>query len=162
MEIEENGRDIEILKNGPISKYFRNGVLNEDLVWFSDNNYEIIEMNVRNWNSKNAHRNLKIALSFPEYYGENLDAFNDCLGDMYNKRYKGLVLVFRRYDNFVEEDRGFAEGIIDIIANESRIWLLTGQKLFGLIQSDNPHLDFPKIGGISPSWNGTECLMQIE
>ena len=156
---EENlGKDIDILKDGPICKYFKNGVLDEDLNWFHNNNFEIIEMNCRNWNRKNAHQNLKTALNFPDYYGENLNAFADCLGDMYNKRYSGLILVFRRYDNFVEEDGKFAEAILDSIARESRVWLLTGQKLIGLIQSDNPDLDFPELGGIRPSWNGIEWL----
>jgi RNAse (barnase) inhibitor barstar len=149
-------KDFEILKNGPICKYFKNGILDEDLNWFNNNNFEIIEMNCRNWNRKNAHQNLKVALNFPDYYGENLDAFNDCLSDMYNKRYRGLILVFRRYDNFAEEDGNFAEAILDIISNQSRIWLLTGQKLIGLIQSDNPDLHFPELGGTSPSWNSSE------
>tara|TARA_R110002074_G_scaffold226957_2_gene398542 strand:- start:1960 stop:2460 length:501 start_codon:yes stop_codon:yes gene_type:complete len=158
MEIKEDKieRDIEILKDGPICKYFKNGILDEDIIWFSNNNFEIIEMNCRNWNRKNAHQKLKIALNFPDYYGENLDAFNDCLGDLFNKKYKGLILVFRNFDNFVEEDGKFAEGILDNIADESRIWLVTGQKLIGLVQSNNPDLNFPKLGGISPSWNSSE------
>ncbi len=157
MELNEE-KDIEILKNGPICKYFKNGILDEDLNWFNNNNFEIIEMNCRNWNRKNIHKNLKVALSFPDYYGENLNAFADCLNDMYNKRYRGLILVFRRYDNVVEEDGKFAEAILDIIAKESRVWLLTGKKLIGLIQSDDPHLHFPAIGGTSPRWNGNEWL----
>ncbi len=149
-------RDFEILKDGPIHKYFRNRVLDEDVIWFSNNNFEIIEMNARNWNRKNAHQKLKAALDFPDYYGENLAAFSDCLSDMYNKRYKGLLLVFRRYDSFVEEDKNFAEAVLDIIAGESWIWLLTGQKLIGLVQTDNPDLNFNKLGGICPSWNSSE------
>ncbi len=158
MELNEKKieKDIGILKNGPICKYFKNGILDEDLNWFNNNNFEIIEMNCRSWNRKNAHQNLKVALSFPDYYGENLNAFADCLSDMYNEKYKGLILVFRLYDNFVEEDGKFAEAILDIIARESRVWLLKGQKLIGLIQSDNPDLDFPELGGTSPSWNGEE------
>lgn len=160
MELNEENieKDIEILKSGPICKYFKNGILDEDLNWFNNNNFEIIEMNCRNWNHKNVHQKLKDALSFPDYYGENLNAFEDCLTDMYNKTYRGLILVFRRYDSFVEEDGKFAEAILDIIARQSRVWLLTGQKLIGLIQSDNPDLDFPELGGTSPSWNGIEWL----
>ena len=160
MKLEEDKieKDNEILKDGAICKYCKNGILDEDLNWFNNNNFHIIEMNCLNWDSKNAHQNLKIALDFPDYYGENLNVFADCLTDLYNKRYKGLILVFRRYDNFVAEDGKFAEAILDIIASESRIWLLTGQKLIGLVQSDNPDLNFPKLGGLSPSWNSSEWL----
>ena len=158
MELKEEKieRDIEILKDGPICKYFKNGVLDEDLAWFNNNNFEVKEMDCRNWNRKNVHQKLKTALDFPDYYGENLNAFNDCLADLYDKKHKGLILVFRNFDNFVEEDGIFAEGILDNIAEESRIWLLTGQKLIGLVQSNNPDLNFPKLGGISPSWNSSE------
>ena len=155
---EKTARDIEILRNGPICKYFKNSILDEDLIWFSNSNFEIIEMYCQNWSRKNAHEKLKLALNFPDYYGENLDAFADCLSDMYNKRYRGLILVFRRYDHFVEEDGKFAEAILDIIARESRAWLLSGQKLIGLVQSDNPDLNFPKLGGTSPDWNAAEWL----
>ena len=151
-------KDIEILKDGPIRKYFKNRVLDEDLSWFNNNNFEIIEMNCRNWNNKNAHKKLKDALNFPDYYGENLNAFADCLTDIYNNRYRGLVLVFRRYDDFVEESRVFAEGILDAIAKESRVGLVLGRKLIVLIQSNDPYLDFPELGGTSPSWNETEWL----
>lgn len=57
---------------------------------------------------------------------------------VYNKRYRGLILVFRRYDNLVEEDGTFAESILVIITKESRVWLLTGQKLTGPNQNSLP------------------------
>ena len=159
MTNEENfTKDIEILRDGPICLYFKNEVLEEDLGWFADNGFVTSEMNCRNWTRKNAHQHLKAALNFPDYYGENLDAFADCLSDRYNSNYKGLILVFRRYDAFVEEDGKFAEAILDIIAKESRLWLLTGQKLICLVQSDNPHLHFPALGHIRPNWNAKEWL----
>ena len=154
------GRGIQILRQGPICKYLKNSILNEDLDWFSNNRYEIIEMGARNWNGKNTHQNLKTALSFPEYYGENMNAFRDCLSDMYSKRYQGLILVFRSYDDFVAEDRSFSEAILESIAWESREWLLTGKKLIGLVQSNDPDLHFPQLGGISPSWNGQKWFNQ--
>jgi len=153
---EDRHKDIEILKKGPICMYFKNTILNEDVSWFSNNNFEVIDMNARSWSRRNIHQNLKKELNFPDYYGENLNAFNDCLSDMYNKKYRGLILVFRRYDNFVDEDNKTAEALIDIIARMSRYWLVTGQKLIGLIQSDNPDLYFPELGGNSPTWNSAE------
>ncbi len=152
------GKDIQILRDGPICLYFKNTILDEDLNWFSNNDFEVIDMNTQSWNRKNAHKYLKTALNFPDYYGENLDAFNDSLGDMYNERFKGLILIFRQYDNFVSEDQEFAEGILDVIARNSREWLLIGQKLITLVQSNNPNLYFPKLGGISPNWNAAEWL----
>lgn len=158
MELNEEHKDVQLLKNGAIHKYFRNKHLDEDVIWLSDHRFEIRDMNCSKWNRKNFHKKLKEELDFPDYYGENLDAFDDCLGDMYDKRYRGLVLVFRNYDDFLNHDRKRAEAILDSIARESRLWLLTGQKLLGLVQSNDPHLVLPKLGGISPDWNACEWL----
>lgn len=151
-------KDIEILKDGPICKYYQNTVLDEDVNWFIENRFDVYDINVKKWNKKNFHEELKSNLNFPDYYGENLDAFNDCLGDMRNPRYKGLVIVFRQYDEFIGNDRKSAEAILDIIAKESRVWLLNGQKLITLIQSNSPQLELPTLGGTRPSWNSSEWL----
>jgi len=42
-----------------------------------------IELDGRKMDSRNqAHQHLKEALGLPEYYGANLDALYDCLGEM--------------------------------------------------------------------------------
>ena len=151
-------KDIEILKDGPICKYYKNSILDEDMHWFIDNGFDVYDITVRNWDKNNFHKHLKKELNFPDYYGENLAAFNDCLGDMYNDRYKGVVIIFRRYDEFLNNERSSAEAILDIIATESRNWLLKGKKLIGLIQSNEPNLVLPKLGGISPNWNLAEWM----
>lgn len=151
-------KDIEILKDGPICKYYKNLVLDKDVNWFIENRFDVYDISVKKWNKKNFHEELKLNLNFPDYYGANLDAFNDCLGDMRNPRYKGLVIVFRQYDEFINNDRKSAEAILDIIANESWNWLLNGQKLITLIQSNDPYLELPKLGGVRPNWNSSEWL----
>ena len=154
--MDQNKRDIEILRDGPICMYHNNGILNEDFNWFSNHNFEVIDMNCRTWTKKNVHQKLKEALFFPDYYGENLNAFDDCLEDMLNKKYRGLVLIFRNFDNFVEQSRPTAEGILDSIARTSREWLIDGHKLICLIQSIDPDLHFSKLGGLNPVWNAAE------
>jgi len=158
IEIQELSKDIEILKDGPICKYYKNSILDEDIDWFIDNRFDVYEMNTKDWNRNNFHKRIKRTLKFPEYYGENINAFDDCLGDMKNPRYKGVVLVFRQYDEFIKNSREDAEAILDIVAKESRVWLLEGQKLIALIQSSNPKLELPVLGGISPNWNSAEWL----
>lgn len=38
--------------------------------------------------------------------------------------------------------------------------VLTGQKLIGLIQSDNPDLNFQELGGTVPNWNSNEWFSE--
>ena len=151
-------KDIQILKDGPICKYFKNSILDEDVNWFIENRFDVYDMNTRDWNRSNFHKRIKQKLNFPDYYGENLDAFDDCLGDMRNPRYEGVVLVFRGYDEFINNSNKLAETILDIVAKESRVWLLEGQKLISLIQTNNPNLELPELGGVSPTWNSEEWL----
>jgi len=151
-------KDIEILKDGPICKYYKNSILDEDVNWFIENRFDVYDLNVKKWNKNNMHKEIKSNLNFPDYYGENLNAFDDCLGDMMNPRYKGVVIVFRGFDEFFINARTSAEAILDIIAQESRTWLLEGQKLIALVQSNNPNLELPKLGGTNPNWNSAEWL----
>jgi RNAse (barnase) inhibitor barstar len=151
-------RDIEILTQGPVSMYFKNGILDEDAQWFLDNRFQVIDINTVSWTKKNAHRKVKLALNFPDYYGENINAFDDCLSDMKDKRYRGLVIIFRNFDSFLNEDKILATQILDSISCMSRVWLISDYKLISLIQSIDPDLVLPKLGGIVPSWNGGEWL----
>lgn len=135
---ENYQKDIEILKKGSICKYFKQSILNDDIVWFENRGYEIIQINTKNWTSSNFYKNIKDALNFPDYFGENLNAFKDNLSDLFHQKNNGLVIVFNDYK--------LAEVIIDIIADESRLWFIEGKKLFAFLQSNNPHLELPKIG----------------
>lgn len=75
---------------------------------------------------------------------------------MFNKKYRGLVLIFRNFDNLSEQNKQISEGVLDSIARTSREWLTDGHKLICLIQSNNPDLCFPELGRLSPSWNRAE------
>lgn len=151
-------KDLEILRIGPVCKYYKNSILDGDVNWFIENRFDVYDLNVKNWNKNNMHKEIKSNLNFPDYYAENLSAFNDCLGDMMNLRYKGVVIVLRGFDEFSNNARTLAEAIIDIIAQASRVWLLQGQKLIALVQSNDPNLELPKLGGMKPNWNSAEWL----
>ncbi|SDK25907.1 Barstar, RNAse (barnase) inhibitor [Catalinimonas alkaloidigena] len=153
---QEPAADIQLIQDSSIILYRNNGFLDEDLVTLSKLNYHIIDINVAKWNIKHVHKHLKEALGFPGYYGENLNAFNDCLRDLYDTRFRGLVLVFRRFDNLTDQSRSFCEALLDIIAHTSRNWSLTGYFFIGMFQSNDPDLEFGKLGGINPQWNSQE------
>ena len=155
---EEDRLDFQILRDGAVSMYHNLDVLHKDLNWFLDARYKIIDIDTSKWTPKTAHKDIKDKMGFPDYYGENLNAFNDCLRDLYPIDKRGLVIILRHFDDFTYQDKGFAHGLIDIIASQSREWLLTGKRLICLVQSDDPDLYFEKIGGYNPRWNGMEWL----
>lgn len=153
---EPSRLDEEILRDGAITMYHASDILEEDIKNLESFNYKVIDTNVSNWTTETLHSNLEHSLGFPDYYGKNLNAFSDCLDDMYDNKYTGLIIIFRKFDNLIEQDKSESQGLLDIIANISRQWMVSGQRLICLIQSDDPDLEIDKIGGYRPSWNGAE------
>ncbi|KUH36393.1 hypothetical protein ATE80_23750 [Streptomyces kanasensis] len=76
---------------------------------------------------RDTHRAMAVALDFPDCYGHNLDALNDCLGDVacyggYDDAPEGAgpVLVFTDYDRFATTCPRAAQVVLDIIADQAR------------------------------------------
>ena len=156
MDNRENDLDILILQNGAIVMYHNTILLDEDIEWFDNNSYEILDIDVQHWNAENFHDKIKRSFNFPDYYGKNMNALEECLDELINRKFRGLVLILRNIDDFVCLDKDLAVGLLNIIARTSRRWLLSGQFLIGVLQSNDPDLNFDKVGGTKPFWNGNE------
>ena len=59
------------------------------------------------------HAELKQKLSFPEYYGNNLDALNDCLGE---RRERELIVIEHAGD-LLEGCGSYALGLLQVFAD---------------------------------------------
>lgn len=101
-------------------------------------------------------------LGFPSYFGRNLDALDDCMGDVAAGEYgvdpaaTGLVLVLHRFDAFAAHEPRAAREVLDIIALSARAAILIGRRLLCLVQSDDPALEFAPIGATPVGWNAAE------
>lgn len=105
------------------------------------------------------------ALSFPEYYGRNLDALNDCLGDVAcygpyddSPEGSGLVLVMTDYDRFATASPRTAQIVLDIIADRARQAAVLQRRFFALIHSNDPDIRFEPVGATAVMWNSEEWL----
>ena len=147
--------DWQILQNGWTSLYWQRSILDKDLGWFEIEKYKIIDFDCTKWTDTNQiHRDLKEMLGFPDYYGENFDALNDCLSDIEINE-TGLVIVFRNYQNV---DKEIAHMLLDIFARNSRLHNLFGKRLLILVQVDNPNYQIDPVGSSPVLWNGAEWL----
>src|SRR5438876_1591342 len=91
--------DWRLLLQGPITLYYRPEVLTEDIAWFANHGYLINHFDCRTWEtSADMHAALAAELAFPDYYGRNLNALNDCLSDLLIPDESGRALVFSHYD----------------------------------------------------------------
>lgn len=147
--------DWQILQNGWTSLYWQESILNTDLDWFRQEKYKILELDCSKWTDESRiHKDLQGVLGFPDYYGENLNALNDCLSDMEIIE-TGLLIVFRHFQ-VVEKE--LAHKLLDVFADNSRRQGLFGRRLLTLVQTDNPTYQIEPVGSDPVLWNGAEWL----
>jgi hypothetical protein len=152
-----------LLRNSAVSLFRRPEVLDETLAWLSDHGYQLVRLDAAAWTTQAGfHRDVKAALDFPDYYGHNLDAFNDCMRDVTMYSYgasrdaTGTVFVFTGYDAFTAREPRAAQVILDVIAGAARRAMLVGHRMLCLVQSNDPDLSFAEVGATPVLWNPAE------
>jgi hypothetical protein len=82
-EVHNEQLDWTILRDGGVYLYWRQEILADDLNWLKSNGYKIISFEAAEWQSaseweseRRMHESLKAQLSFPDYYGKNLNALD--------------------------------------------------------------------------------------
>jgi RNAse (barnase) inhibitor barstar len=151
--------DYALLQNGSITLYYQIEFLAEDVAWLAAHGYRIDNFDCTDWQTKQDMLTaFASTLKFPSYFGQNLDALNDCLSDVDVPENGGRVLVFQRYDTFAAKMPDVAWTVLDIIETNSRLFLLFGQHLITLLQSDDPQIQFNAVGGCPVMWNNREWL----
>ena len=80
-------------------------LLRRSVAWLSERGYRVVHLDASRWRvEQDMHTDVALALNFPDYYGQNPDALNDCLSDVAVADYgwdegdTGLALVIRRMD----------------------------------------------------------------
>ena len=166
-EADDQRRDWIILRDGGVALYWRPEVLKKDVDWLEEHGYSIVEFDAAKWNSEEQmHDSLRSALSFPYYYGKNLDALDECMWDDFVVPDSGgAVLVFHHYDQFAKigerrgsDQRNLAQVVLNILARAIRYHMLFGRRLLILVQSDDPNVRFDDLAGVSAGWNPREWL----
>jgi RNAse (barnase) inhibitor barstar len=146
--------DYKILQNGWTSLYWNKNILDTDFTWFKEEKFKVVQFDCSFWADIDNIHNLKTHLGFPDYYGRNLGALNDCLSDLMIPD-EGIVIVF---NNFQVLNKNLAHSLLDIFANNSRRHILFGKKLLTLVQVDDPNYQIGPVGACAVSWNSKEWL----
>ncbi len=132
--------DWQILRDGAIALYWRDEYLREDTQWFIDHGYRAYEFDCAAWTSKDdLFSAFGTALDFPEWWGRNFDALNDCMDDIPLTEENGAVLVLTHFDSYARGcgavrlpiGRTQSNVLLDIIARASRFHLLNRRRLGG-------------------------------
>jgi hypothetical protein len=137
--------------------YWQTEGLDADLEWLAKHGYRLYRFNCERWSSdEDALTELGARLDLADY--GNWNAFSDCLADLDVPIDGGAVIVLMRYDRFAKKCPATAHAILDICANNARIFMLFGQRLATLVQSDDPRLSFDLVGATPVMWNRREWM----
>jgi Barstar (barnase inhibitor) len=152
-----------LLAESAVTLFWRPELLHQTVAALRAHGYQIVSVDASSWTADDRmHAAIADALAFPDYYGRNLDALNDCLRDVIDGEYgwardgAGLVLVFTGYHVFAAHRPRSAQLVLDIIASRARGALLLGRRLICLVQSDDPAIEFDPVGAQPVAWNDRE------
>lgn len=153
-----------LMANSFVTLFRRPAVLDETVDWLTARGYQVVRVDAAGWTTQaDLHRDIAAALGFPGY-GRNLDALNDCLGDVARYEYgtspdaTGLVLVLTGYDAFAARHPEPAHALLDIFADQARTGALFGHRMLCLVQSGDPDIVIPAVGAMPVMWNPAEAL----
>lgn len=76
-------------------------------------------------------------MNFPDYFGENWDAFNDCINDLSWLPANGYLLLYTQPDNFAQNAPQEWEIALDIFQEVVEYWAGTDTPMYILLQTDN-------------------------
>jgi RNAse (barnase) inhibitor barstar len=154
--------DWEILRNGPLCLYHSRDVLAEHVAWFGRHGYVVHAFDCSSWASeRDLHEQLGRALHFPDYYGRNLIALEECLRGVGVPDDGGVALVLTAFDAFAKRFPQESWHLLNIIALTCRYVLLTGRRLVALVQSGDEGIEIAEVGGRTPGLNLKEAGRKV-
>ena len=156
--------DFALVRGGGIALYRNPTMLKEAEDELDELGYDRTRVDTATWNDVTMHDAVAAALDFPDYYGRNLDALADCLGDVAHGDYgwsaerTGLAVTLDNFGTFARGQRDLACALADLLAGTSRYGLAFGHRLVWLLHVDDPRFQLGTIGGFSVPWNRREWL----
>lgn len=142
--------DWQLLQNSSVHRYCSDDEMERTVTGLAELDYAIHNLDVSNWRHEDEmHTALAAELSFPSYYGSNLDALNDAFRDIAEYRYgsdpsaTGTVLALAGYGSFTVHSIKLAHALLEIFAGNARHGLLVGHPMLCLISTK---CSFPAVG----------------
>jgi hypothetical protein len=150
--------DYRLLQNGPVVLYRSREFLDEDLAGLEAAGYRADEVDCSRIAAL-AELVVQIgrALDMPLDETGMLDRFIDRLRDVGFEGVAGRVLILQSFDKYARHEPARAAKLLDTLARQARDSLLFGDRWIFLVQSGNPDLAFPKLGGYDAQWNPREA-----
>ncbi|MFE9766000.1 barstar family protein [Streptomyces sp. NPDC005808] len=155
---------IEYMSNTFVTLFWSRRFLTQAVLRMEELGFRVVRLAAGEWTTElDMHRAFATALHFPDYYGHNLDALNDCLGDVAcyggyddSPEGTGLVLSLTDYDRFAAACPRAAQIVLDIIADRARHAAVLQRRFFSLVHSNDANIKFEPVGAVPVMWNSDE------
>ncbi len=158
----ERALDERMLLTGPVTLYHDRTILDDDAGALRSLGYRVYVLDASHWRTTGAfHSGVRLMLDIRGKYIENLDGFSDGLSRLQLSENGRAALVFLHFDVFARQCRLLAKQVLDIIATQSRAYLLDGQRLLALVQTDSPTLEVEPVGAVPVTFNEREWSLVI-
>lgn len=136
------GVDHRFARDPRLTAFRRAAALARAIEQLRGRGYDVRETDAGRWaDEQGMHRDLAALLDFPDYYGRNLDALNDCMGEVATGAYgvrvgaTGLGLVLWHFDAFAVGHRRAASQLLDIVTAGAAEAARHDRQLLCLVQS---------------------------
>lgn len=88
-------------------------------------------------------RAVSAALEFPDWFGENWDALEDCLTDLSWRPAEAHLLVFERPERL---PRDVMDVFLDVLESAARKWAAEDARFFAVFADPGQGLSLPELG----------------
>ena len=162
MEAGQDGQQVArldwlLMKDGPIALFRKGVVLADAVAWLERHGYAIAQADCGDCQTEQEVLwAIGQSLGFPRYPTPNLNGFDDDCWHLAVPDGGGTAVVLRRFEQVAERFPEFARLVLDVFARTAWNNLLYGRRLVCLVQSENPGIQFGRVGVKEPSWNSRE------
>ncbi len=80
-------------------------------------------------------------MNFPDYFGYNWDAFNDCINDLSWFSAAGYILLYSQPDNLAQNDHSEWLIALDVFQEAVEYWARTDTPMYVLLKTESLSLD---------------------
>lgn len=153
--------DWELLQDSAVTLFWRRELFDATIAWLNDQKYAVHVVDCQSLEQFQAEmtRILQFQKNFGyEPWSGNLDALNDAFRHLDFSNQTGIAFGLLRIDRLMnsKSNRDWIHGVLDTIEGHSRDYLLFGERLICLAQSDDARVHFEPLGGRAPQWNRAE------
>jgi RNAse (barnase) inhibitor barstar len=108
-----------------------------------DTGFDVVALSFAGVQGKEAFlKTLAEALDFPDWFGGNWDALEDCLSDLSWRDAAGWVLLFRDFDALPRDERGV---LVEVLASAAQFWAERGKLFFAVFIDPQRSLTLPDL-----------------